>query len=302
MIGPKTGRRFQVVRARLRLQLAVFLLPPLAALIVLFVLPIAWTVVYSFWTMDNDYQIVRTASLANYRLITSEPLYLDTLLSSAWMAFLTMVFCVALALPLAWFIARRVPQRWRVLFIVGLILPGWVSVLIRTYSMNLVLGESGLINLLLTRAQLIAKPLEILFTETAVVIGLVYIYLPYTMVPIYAAIERLDDSILEAAENLGAGPVERFVRIVLPLISPGIVAGCIITFIPALGEYLVPNLLGGLQGIMFGNLIATAFQSFNWPLGSALSVVMLTSIVILLLAFFRLGERSRNLMAAEEHA
>jgi len=292
----------RLVQSRLWVQLAVFLLPPLAALVFLFVMPIALTIVYSFWTVDNNYQLVRTPSLVNYERIVADPLYLNTLLGSVWMAFLTTVFCVVLALPLAWFIARRVPQRWRVLFIVGLILPGWVSVLIRTYSMNLVLGESGLLNWLLTSAGVIARPLEILFTETAVVIGLVYIYLPYTMVPIYAAIERLDTPILEAAENLGAGPIERFMRVVLPLIKPGIVAGCIITFIPALGEYLVPNLLGGLQGIMFGNLIATAFQSFNWPLGSALSVVMLAAIMMVLIGLFRLGAGTRGILGDEEQA
>jgi spermidine/putrescine transport system permease protein len=292
----------RLVQSRLSVQLAVFLLPPLAALVFLFVMPIALTVVYSFWTVDNNYQLVRTPSLVNYTRILADPLYLNTLLGSVWMAFLTTVFCLVLALPLAWFIARRVPQRWRLLFIVGLILPGWVSVLIRTYSMNLVLGESGLLNWLLTSAGVIARPLEILFTETAVVIGLVYIYLPYTMVPIYAAIERLDTPILEAAENLGAGPIDRFVRVVLPLIKPGIVAGCIITFIPALGEYLVPNLLGGLQGIMFGNLIATAFQSFNWPLGSALSVVMLAAIMTVLLGLFRLGAGTRGILGDEEQA
>lgn len=290
------------MQSRLSVQLAVFLLPPLAALVFLFMMPIALTVVYSFWTVDNNYQLVRTPSLVNYARILADPLYLNTLLGSVWMAFLTTVFCVVLALPLAWFIARRVPQRWRLLFIVGLILPGWVSVLIRTYSMNLVLGESGLLNWLLTSAGVIARPLEILFTETAVVIGLVYIYLPYTMVPIYAAIERLDTPILEAAENLGAGPIDRFIRVVLPLIKPGIVAGCIITFIPALGEYLVPNLLGGLQGIMFGNLIATAFQSFNWPLGSALSVVMLAAIMMVLLGLFRLGAGTRGILGDEEQA
>ena len=291
-----------MVQSRKWVQLAVFLAPPLAALVVLFVLPIALTFAYSFWTVDNNYQLVRTPSLVNYGRILSDPLYFNTLLGSVWMALLTTLFCVILALPLAWFIARRVPQRWRVLFIVGLILPGWVSVLIRTYSMNLVLGESGLLNWLLTKAGLIARPLEILFTETAVVIGLVYIYLPYTMVPIYAAIERLDTPVLEAAENLGAGPMDRFVRIVLPLIKPGIIAGCIITFIPALGEYLVPNLLGGLQGIMFGNLIATAFQSFNWPLGSALAVVMLAAIMLVLLALFRLGAGGGGMLGDEERA
>jgi ABC-type spermidine/putrescine transport system permease subunit I len=290
----------RLVQSRLWMQLAVFLLPPLAALVFLFVMPLLLTFVYSFWTVDNNYQLVHTASLANYEKIAADPLYLNTLLGSVWMALLTTVFCVALALPLAWFVARRVPQRWRVLFIVGLVLPGWVSVLIRTYSMNLVLGESGLFNWVLTSTGLIANPLEILFTETAVVIGLVYIYLPYTMVPIYAAIERLDTPILEAAENLGAGPIRRFMRVVLPLIKPGIIAGCIITFIPALGEYLVPNLLGGLQGIMFGNLIATAFQSFNWPLGSALSVVMLAAIMLVLLGLFRLGAGTRGILGDEE--
>lgn len=290
------------MQSRLWVQLAVFLLPPLAALVFLFVMPLALTFVYSFWTVDNNYQLVHTPSLVNYEKIVADPLYLDTLLGSVWMALLTTIFCVVLALPLAWFIARRVPQRWRVLFIVGLILPGWVSVLIRTYSMNLVLGESGLLNWLLTSTGVIARPLEILFTETAVVIGLVYIYLPYTMVPIYAAIERLDTPILEAAENLGAGPIRRFIRVVLPLIKPGIVAGCIITFIPALGEYLVPNLLGGLQGIMFGNLIATAFLSFNWPLGSALSVVMLAAIMLVLLGLFRLGAGTRGILGDEEQA
>jgi spermidine/putrescine transport system permease protein len=302
MISQKKNRRATLGQSRAWGQIAVFLLPPLAALIFLFVLPIALTVAYSFWTVNNDYQLVREATLVNYEQIAANPLYRSTLLGSIWMAFLTTVFCVLLALPLAWFIARRVPQKWRVLFIVGLILPGWVSVLIRTYSMNLVLGESGLINWILTGAGLIARPLEILFTETAVVIGLVYIYLPYTMVPIYASIERLETPILEAAENLGAGPVARFFRIVLPLIRPGIVAGCIITFIPALGEYLVPNLLGGLQGIMFGNLIATAFQSFNWPLGSALSVVMLAAIMLCLLAMFRFGEREQGFLGEEERA
>src|SRR5262249_18483030 len=153
-----------------------------------------------------------------------------------------------------------------------------VSILIRTYSMNLVLGEFGLLNWCLLALGLVHEPLQILFTRPAVVIGLVYIYLPYTLVPIYAAIDRLDSVLLEAAGHLGAGAIRRLVKVILPLIKPGIVAGCIITFIPALGEYLVPNLLGGLQGIMYGNLIATAFQSFNWPLGAALAVVLLLAI------------------------
>jgi spermidine/putrescine transport system permease protein len=280
-----------------RLGLAVFLAPPLVTLITLFIIPIALMIAYGFWSVDNDYQLVQTLSLDQYRKVFTEPIYLTTLAGSAYMALLTTVLCVALALPLAWFIVRRVPARWRVLLIVGLILPGWVSVLIRTYSMNLVIGESGLLNWLLMSAGIISQPLRILFTQAAVVIGLVYIYLPYTLVPIYAAIDRLDPAILEAAENLGAGPVSRFVKIVVPLIMPGIVAGSIITFIPAVGEYLVPNLLGGLQGIMYGNLIATAFQSFDWPLGAALSVTLLGGILVCLAIFARLADLNRSLLA-----
>jgi spermidine/putrescine transport system permease protein len=277
-------------------ELAVVLLPPLVTLLVLFVAPILLTAVYSFWSIDNDYQLVRNVSLAQYQAVLTDPLYRTTLLNSAGMALMTTVICVFISVPLAWSLARSFTPRMRVLLIVGLILPGWVSVLIRTYSMNLVIGEAGILNSVLLHIGLISAPLHILFTKTAVVLGLVYIYVPYTLVPIYAAVERIDAAILEAAENLGAGPISRFRRIVLPLIMPGIIAGCIITFIPALGEYLVPNLLGGLQGVMYGNLIVTAFQSYNWPLGSALSVLLLLAISLALFAFSRLTDLSRSLL------
>jgi ABC-type spermidine/putrescine transport system permease subunit I len=272
------------------------LAPPLLALLALFVAPLLLMFVYSFWSVDNDYQLVRTMTLEQYRKIASEPLYLMTLLGSAWMAFLTTTVCLSLAIPLAYFIARFVPPRWRVLLIVALIVPGWISVLIRTYSMNLVLGESGILNWLLLSTGVLARPLPILFTKTAVVLGLVYIYLPYTMVPIYAALERLDHALLEAAENLGASPARRFLRISLPLMMPGIIAGSVITFIPALGEYLVPNLLGGLQGTMYGNLIGTAFLSFDWPLGSALSVVLMAAVLLCLWAFSWLANLNEALL------
>lgn len=283
--------------ASTRWNLAVLLLPPLVTLTMLFVLPILFTAAYSFWSVDNDYQLVQQFTLNQYEAVLSEPLYRNTLLNSVVMAAATTVVCVVIGVPLAWAMARNFSPRMRILLIVGLILPGWVSVLIRTYSMNLVIGESGLLNWLLLASGMIETPLRILFTKGAVVLGLVYIYLPYTLIPIFAAIERLDPAVLEAAENLGAGPVRRFRRIVLPLIMPGIVAGSIITFIPALGEYLVPNLLGGLQGIMYGNLIVTAFQSYDWPLGSALSVVLLVGIGVTLFAFSRLTDLKRSLLA-----
>ncbi len=280
-----------------RWNLAVLLLPPLIALTMLFVLPILFTAAYSFWSVNNDYQLVQELTLEQYAAVFGEPLYRNTLLNSVLMAFATTVVSVAIGVPLAWAMSRSFSPRTRILLIVGLILPGWVSVLIRTYSMNLVIGESGLLNWLLLSSGMIEAPLRILFTKGAVVLGLVYIYLPYTLIPIFASMERLDPAVLEAAENLGADPIRRFTRIVLPLIMPGIVAGSIITFIPALGEYLVPNLLGGLQGIMYGNLIVTAFQSYDWPLGSALSVVLLLGIGLALLAFSRLIDLKRSLLA-----
>ena len=280
-----------------RWNLAVLLLPPLLTLTMLFVLPILFTAAYSFWSVNNDYQLVQELTLDQYAAVLGDPLYRDTLLNSVFMAFATTVVSVSIGVPLAWAMSRSFSPRTRILLIVGLILPGWVSVLIRTYSMNLVIGESGLLNWLLLSSGMIEAPLRILFTKGAVVLGLVYIYLPYTLIPIFAAMERLDPAVLEAAENLGADPIRRFTRIVLPLIMPGIVAGAIITFIPALGEYLVPNLLGGLQGIMYGNLIVTAFQSYDWPLGSALSVVLLLGIGLALLAFSRLIDLKRSLLA-----
>jgi ABC-type spermidine/putrescine transport system permease subunit I len=286
-----------VDRRALSPALPALLLPPLLALLLLFVAPLLLMCVYSFWSVDNDYQLVRNMSLGQYRKIVAEPIYLSTLIGSAWLALLTTLACLALGLPLGYFVARFVPLKWRVLLIVGLIIPGWISILIRTYSMNLVLGESGILNWILLGTGLISQPLNILFSKAAVVIGLIYIYLPYTMVPIYAALDRLDHALLEAAENLGASPTRRFLRITLPLIMPGIVAAVVITFIPALGEYVVPNLLGGLQGTMYGNLIATAFLSFDWPLGSALSVVLMAAVLALLWAFSRLANVGQGLLA-----
>jgi ABC-type spermidine/putrescine transport system permease subunit I len=266
---------------------------PLTALVVLFVAPLSFMAVYSFWAIDNSYQLQRTFQLTQYEQVFTTGPYLAMLGRSAWLAALTTLASLAIALPLAYAIARLVPPRYRVLLLIALIIPGWVSVLIRTYAWTLVIGESGLLNYLLIHAGLIEKPLQILFTKTAVVMGLVYIYLPYMLVPIYAALERLDPALLEAAENLGAGPVERFVKVTLPLIAPGIVAGSIITFIPAAGEYLVPNLLGGLSGTMYGNLITAAFENFNWPLGSALSMTLLASLLITLAVMGRFVDVKR---------
>ncbi|CCF00085.1 ABC transporter permease [Sinorhizobium fredii] len=280
-------------------QLACLLLPPLLTLLILFVAPISLMAVYGFWAIDENYMIQPSLQLTQYEKIAGDPLYLGTLASSAGMALLTTIGSLALALPLAYYIVRFVSPRWRVLLVLALIVPGWVSVLIRTYSWNLVIGEAGLMNWLLMSAGLIDEPIKLLFTKTSVVIGLIYIYLPYMLVPIYASIERLDNSVLEAAENLGADPFRRFLYVTLPLIAPGIVAGCVITFIPAVGEYVVPNMLGGLKGMMYGNLITTAFSNFDWPFGAALSMVLLASILACLLIVGRFLDVNRSMLGHE---
>lgn len=290
-------RRFTSAGKR-RAATAALLSPPILLLSGLFLLPILLMISYSFWALNDQYQIERVWNLAQYRMILSEPLYTGILAKSAWMALLTTGIALIIAFPLAYYIARMAQPRYRALLLLALIVPGWISVLIRTYAWNMVIGQSGLMNYLLLSIGVIDEPLSILFTETAVVIGLVYIYLPYMLVPVYASLERLDGTLLEAAENLGAGPASRLFRVIIPLAMPGIVAGSIITFIPALGEYLVPNLLGGLRGQMYGNLITQAFADFNWPLGAALGVVLFLTVALILALVGRLISIDK-IMAAE---
>lgn len=278
---------------------AALLAPPLALLMALFLMPAGLMVGYSFWRLNDLFQIEAAWSLEQYARIFGEPFYLRVLLRSAWLALLTTMICLLIAFPLAYYLVRMTTRRVRVLLLLALIVPGWVSVLIRTYAWNMVIGESGLLNYMLLVLGIVDEPVRILFTETAVVIGLIYIYLPYMLVPVYASMERLDPTLLEAAENLGAGPAARFWRVILPLTLPGIAAGSLITFIPALGEYLVPNLLGGLRGQMYANLITQAFSDFNWPLGAALGVVLGVSVLALLLALGRMTSLERMLASRD---
>jgi ABC-type spermidine/putrescine transport system permease subunit I len=276
--------------ASTRWNLAVLLLPPLVTLTMLFVLPILFTAAYSFWSVDNDYQLVQQFTLNQYEAVLSEPLYRNTLLNSVVMAAATTVVCVVIGVPLAWAMARNFSPRMRILLIVGLILPGWVSVLIRTYSMNLVIGESGLLNWLLLASGMIETPLRILFTKGAVVLGLVYIYLPYTLIPIFAAIERLDPAVLEAAENLGAGPVRRFRRIVLPLIMPGIVAGALLVFTISIDDYLITSFVAGVGATTLPLQIYSMLKVAVTPEVNAVSTLLILLTVALIVAAQRLQQ------------
>src|SRR6185436_11307401 len=190
----------------------------------------------------------------------------------AW-AGLATAACLLLGYPVAWIIARS--RRHRGLLLLLIVLPFWTSFLVRTFAMIFLLRDSGLVNSLLLAAGLIRAPLPLLYTPFAVLLGLVYGFLPFMNLPIYASLEKLDPTLLEAAETLGAPPLAGFRRITLPLSLPGVVAGCFLVFIPAMGSFLTSDLLGGAKELMVGNLIQNQFAAArNWPFGSAASFVV----------------------------
>ena len=263
-------------------------LPPLLYLLALYIVPAGIMLAYSFWTIDDNYRLAPAWDLQEYRYFFSQPVYSQILLRSFRMALLNTALTLLIAYPLAYFLSRNVRSRWKHLLLVMLIAPSWTSFLIRVYSWMLILGDNGLINFSLRALSLVREPLPLLFNQTSLLIGLLYVYLPYMLLPIYASLEKINPSLLEAAQALGARPARAFLRVTLPLSLPGIVAGCMITFIPTLGEYVAPAILGGRTGYMYGNLIAEQFSIFDWPLGAAMAAILLICVLALVFLFSRL--------------
>lgn len=201
-------------------------------------------------------------------------LYLQIAWRSVWVAFISTAMCLVLAFPLAFYIARYATSKTAWLNIVAL--PFWTSLLIRTYAWMFLLRDTGLVNSLLLATGIVHRPLPLLFNTGAVILGLVYSYLPFMVFPLYATIEKLDFALLEAAEDLGAKPVVAVWRIAVPLAKHGIIAGCVLVFVPCLGAYLTPDLMGGGKSVMLGNLVANQFGAArDWPFGAAISVSFL---------------------------
>jgi ABC-type spermidine/putrescine transport system permease subunit I len=273
---------------RARLTVLAVVLPPTLFVSVLYVLPAIIMFSYSFWTLDQDYRLVPAWNLQQYEYFFSQSTYLSILARSFRLALANTTLSVLIAYPLAYFISHYVKSHWKNLLLVLLIAPSWTSFLIRIYSWMLVLGDNGLINYGLRSLGLTGEPLPLLFNQGSVLVGLLYVYLPYTLLPIYASLEKIDPSLLEAARALGAHPLRAFVRVTLPLSKPGILAGAMITFIPTLGEYVAPALLGGRTGYMYGNLIAEQFSIFDWPLGAAMAAILLVCVLTLMVVFGRL--------------
>jgi spermidine/putrescine transport system permease protein len=265
-----------------------FLAPTWAVMLTLFVAPLAIILAYSLLTRGTWGGISRPWSIESYRRLV-DPIYLGILWRSFWIAGAATVLCLVLGFPLALFISRS--GKRKNLYLSLVILPFWTSFLVRTYAWMFLLRDTGLINTALQELGLIHDPLPLLYNDGAVILGLVYGYLPFMVLPLYATLERLDRNLLEAAADLGAKPWVALTRVVIPLSAPGIRAGAILVFIPCLGAYLTPDLLGGGKTVMIGNLIQNQFTTArDWPFGSAVSLTLMAIVLVLLLVFVRRQE------------
>ncbi len=233
---------------------------------------------------DVWHYVVSGQFLANYRQ-TLDPLYLQIYWRSLWMALVTTVLCLLISYPVAYYIAVVAAARRKNLLLALVVIPFWTSFLIRTYAWMLLLRTEGLVNTLLLHAGLIDAPLSLLYNEFAVMIGLVYGELPFMILPLYASLEKLDLTLLEASGDLGAHHSSTFWRITVPLTMPGIVAGIVLVFIPSIGQFVVSDLLGGAKSMLAGNLIQNQFAiARNKPFGSAVAFELTAVVLVLLLA------------------
>jgi spermidine/putrescine transport system permease protein len=257
-------------------------LPPLLWLLFLFVMPLAIVWLYSFGENRGLTEIDITGTWANYARAL-EPLYLSILLKSLWVAGLTTVLCLLFGFPVALAITFA-PEKAKPWLLLLVMLPFWTNLLIRTYALIAVLRSEGYVNMSLEWALTTLgfvepgqfEPLQLLYNNGAVVFGLVYVHLPFMVLPLYAALDKMDRSLIEASLDLGAGHLMTMWKIVVPLALPGIITGIIITFVPALGAYLTPDLLGGPDGQMIANIIERQFKRANdWPFGAALSFLLM---------------------------
>ena len=218
----------------------------------------------------------------NYQRLYEDSLYVESYISSVRIAAISTVFVLLIGYPIAYGMARA-PKTWRPLLMVGIILPFFSSLLIRVYAWIGILKPEGLMNLFLSKLGLVdmANPIDIFNSETAVVIGIVYSYLPFMVLPLYATLEKMDDTLLEAAQDLGCTAIGAFWRVTFPLSIPGIIAGCLLVFIPAIGEYVIPDLLGGSETLMIGKQLVNEFYANrDWPAASAVAVVLLILLVL----------------------
>lgn len=255
-----------------------------------FLVPLLIMLVYSMMPRGIYGGVEPGFTLEHYRRFF-DPLYLDILRRTFVWSIACTVICLLLGYPVAYVIARG--GRWKNSLLFLVVLPFWTSFLVRTFAMIFLMRDTGLINNWLLRLGMIEEPITILYTPFAVMSGLVYGFLPFMILPIYASLEKVDHSLLEAAEALGARPGARFRRVTLPLSMPGVVAGCLLVFIPALGSFLTADLLGGAKQLMIGNLVQNQFSAArNWPFGSAASFIVMALVLAAVMIYFRVRDRA----------
>ena len=276
---------------------ALVLLPPLAWLVALFLVPFAFVLAISFAEGVDGAPPFRFAefpwgTLASWRLLVEDDLYLVAFLNSLRIAASATLITALIGYPMALAIVRA-PRAWRPLLLTLVILPFWTSFLIRVYAWMALLRPTGVINNLLLGAGLIAEPLPLIANQFAVHLGLVYAYLPFMVLPLWAALERIDPALGEAAADLGARPLASFWRVTFPLSWPGLAAGALLVFIPAAGEFVIPDLLGGPDTPMLGRVIWNEFfQNRDWPAAAAIAAAMVALLAAPILAFQRLERRA----------
>jgi spermidine/putrescine transport system permease protein len=257
-------------------------------LVAFFLIPILIMLVYSLMPRGIYGGVERGFTLEHYARFF-DPLYLEVLQRTFVWSLACTVICLVLGYPVAYVIVRS--GRWRNLLLFLVVLPFWTSFLVRTFAMIFLMRDTGLINNWLLKLGIIDQSLTILYTPFAVMVGLVYGFLPFMLLPIYASLEKLDLSLLEAAEVLGARPSARFRRVTLPLSMPGVVAGCLLVFIPALGSFLTADLLGGAKQLMIGNLVQNQFSAArNWPFGSAASFIVMALVLAAVMIYLRVKD------------
>ncbi len=273
---------------KLNLQNAIIIL--IVGWLGLFVLiPNLMIIVTSFLTRDESNLIAFTFTFDNY-LRLMDPIYARVMLHSFYMAIVATLICLVVGYPFAYIVAKM-PQKWRPIMLFLVIVPFWTNSLIRTYGLKIVLGTQGILNKALLSIGIIDTPIRIMFTETAVMIGLVYILLPFMILPLYSAIEKLDHTYIEAARDLGANKLQTLIKVILPLTMPGIIGGCLLVLLPALGMFYISDLLGGAKNLLIGNVIKSqVLNARDWPFGAATSIALTLAMAVMLYAYYRAGK------------
>ncbi len=284
--------------------LTLLLTPVTLLLAIFFLIPLGIMAVYSLlepglyggveWSFYH-WNYGRILGWADGFIEEFDIVYLQVLGRSMGLAALTVISTLLICFPVAFWISR-LPDKQKNFFIFLITLPFFTSMIVRLYAWVLILRDSGFANQLLEWLGLISEPLDLMFTGTAVIIGMVYIFIPFMFLPIYSSIEKLDMSLVQASQDLGASPFTTFRRIVLPSVMPGVIAGCILVFIPSLGNFVVPDLLGGARVVMIGNLVEQQFlYARNWPFGAALSMVIIAVMMLLMAVYlFRVVKADSN--------